>query len=93
VENRNEDTTSLPVEEVFVSFGLGQLLELAKQFPQYSQGNYFVPVRSMFKCSGCSGPIARLRLGREIRVCNCSYEYSRWVADLLSPHECSGVCQ
>ena len=84
-------------EVVPLDSGLQYLVELSA-FPQ-AQLEYLAPVRTIFRCEGCSAPVARVKLGCEYRTVNAYKDEVRsihctvWQANILREHECSGACQ
>jgi hypothetical protein len=85
-------------EEIPLDFRLKNLLELAS-FPS-AKLEELVRVRNVWPCETCLAPIARVRLGHEVRTVDCFLDefHSRefapgWDANILQEHRCSAGSQ
>jgi hypothetical protein len=79
-------------EEVPLNSRLKWFLELSA-FP-LARLEYLTPIRNVRPCSECGEPVARVRLGREVRTVNAFRDEARaWVCNVLGEHECAGCCQ
>jgi hypothetical protein len=85
-------------EEIPLDFRLKNLVELSN-FPS-AKLEELVRVRNVWPCETCLAPVARVRLGHEVRTVDCfrdalhSREFAPgWEANVLSEHVCAGCCQ
>ncbi len=92
-----DDSTTADFETIFVGAGLAQLLALSKcaTAKRFLNLEHLVRVRHCSPCEHCGAPVARVRLGSELHVVDCTrnelgnpYLAPRWDANLCAEHEC-----
>jgi hypothetical protein len=97
--NIDDDQYTSP-EEITVDSRLKWLLELSA-FPAFPRElEHLEPIRHVHPCPWCREPVARVRLGHEVRTVDAirdelrSSDYARaWLCNVLAEHTCSEVRQ
>jgi hypothetical protein len=84
------------IEEIPVDSRLKWLLELSI-FPQ-AQLEYPAAIHNVHPCPWCGEPVARVRLGHELRIVDAIFDRAnsepfnrRWTANVLAEHACAEV--